>query len=233
MPLLVAVVAFLPPVLVWFFTLRPYDLLLNMKRLTVFFVVGLGLGCISAFAQLMVMGPMGLNEFIITGIVGYVIGFSIVESLLKVIIFNFPSLANRYESSFEATVFGAAFGSGFPLVFFAGIVRNQGAIDTLEGATLFGLCLAGAILHASLGILVARGSQTADMWWWGMRAIMLQIPFNLMLFFWWHNAPMYYVLIGAIPYALMVWWKSQRVLKDSIPREAIKKAQREAKALYR
>ncbi len=220
-PILTAVVAFLPPIIFLYLTLDPFEGLFEMRRITIFFTAGLIAGSLVILFQTSVLFTWGLASSFIGLIIGYVLLFPVVETLLKTIIFNFPKFQKRFQTMFDAVAFGTSYGAAFPLISLASSSQSSGEVTFSTTLILLGLCIATSSLHTGLTLTIGRGATDQDMWNYGMKAVLTHAGFNLIMLFWWLDVvEKYFLLIPLIPYGLLTWWNSRETMSQGIPQKA-------------
>lgn len=177
-----AIAGFAPALALMFFTLRDYTYpkvekpFFDDRKLFAFFALGIVLGMVlfafEAWGQ-----ALSSNEMLII----LILGFAAMESLMKLVILNFP----RFQRKVDTAFYGLSMGLGISSTYtFATIYVTALSLDTVTAVDMVAFSLLGlqlVLLHGStttfIGIGVARGQVKPYL----AEAMLVHIAYNLLM----------------------------------------------------
>lgn len=177
-----AAAGFAPALALLFFTLRKYTYpavekpYFDDKKLFAFFALGIVLGMV-LFAFESWGKTASTNETIVL----LILGFAVMECLMKLIILNFPRFQRKVDTGFYGLSMGLGISSTYT---FASVYVSAMSLETVTAADMVILSMVGfqlVLLHgattAFIGIGVARGDVKPYL----AEAMLVHIAYNLFM----------------------------------------------------
>lgn len=211
-----AIAGFGPAIFMLYYTLRDYTVprvklpYFDDTKIFKFFALGVILGMlIYAFEE---WGRTISGD----ALIAVVLLFAVMESLMKLVILNFP----RFQRKVDTAFCGVALGLGIATTFtFATVyvsllsVENPGAAEVVI-FSLFGVQL--VLLHGSTTTLIGIGAVRGEVKDYFFEALLIHLGYNLLMIpFFELGEPWNLISVGAA--SMVVVYAYVRVLKTSLP----------------
>lgn len=171
-----------PAIAILALLLDRFDRYFGHTRLFAIFVVGMVLG-IGAFVYHLFLDAAAL-ETVVGGVLLFMIGFPLLETLMKTVVVNWRSLRATPEAGFGGIAVGAGFGAtaviGYSTIVLDGLTWGSGGA---VGLALLVLALyAGGVvpLHAATGLLVGFGAAKRLSFAYTAQAMAVHTGFNIL-----------------------------------------------------
>jgi hypothetical protein len=224
----------IPALLLMFYMLRPFEGLYGDRSAFNSFVVGMAVGVFGGVMHVAI-DPFALQHISLAVII-FVIGFSVFNQFMRVVLFNSPRFSGKMDTTFFATAFGLGYGSMLSALWFYRSFTNP-YIEI--NAWVFGAYLAAAfafaVIHGSTGMLVGFGAAIGEVWRFGLLGVGMEAVLNFL----WYLALIssIYTPRGVIPvwemtviamamaggYGLFVLrWTMKKVVPELLPKETMR-----------
>ena len=228
----------LPALLLMFYMLGPFEGLFKQQSVFNAFVVGMALGVFAGVLHVAI-DPWALLFFPLAMLV-FVIGFSVFDQFMRVVLFNSPRFSGKTETTFYATSFGLGYGSMLAaLWFYRSFTNPYIEINAWVVMAYIAAAFAFAIVHGSTGMLVGFGASIGEVWRYGMLSIVIQVVLNFL----WYLAlissiytpdnvfpvwEMSVISMGlAILYGvLLLRWTMTKIVPELLPKDMMRKRRR-------
>lgn len=218
--ILAAAAGFAPAMLLMYYTLRAYTFPMVEKpyfddrKLFAFFALGVVLGMlIFAFEN------WGSTIATVETLLVLVLGFALMEELLKLVILNFP----RFQKKVDTAFYGLSLGLGISSTFtFATVYVFLLSVEDVQVAEAVAVCLLGVLfvlLHGSTSTLIGVGVARGDVKGYFPEAVLIHIIFGLLYesFFATEIVEPPLNLIGLAGAAAIVVYAYQKIHRQSLP----------------
>ncbi|UCH89781.1 MAG: hypothetical protein JSV49_03805 [Thermoplasmata archaeon] len=170
-----------PAITLLYYTLKEYEKYINDKFMFFAILTGLFLGTLVSFFHLIMWGTWALNYTIVSFAL-IIISFAIFEGLVKVV---FVQL-RRFEAKFDTTYYGATFG----IIIGASITMGRTYqffvedVNIYQIVSIFLFAIAIIFMNGGTGAWLGYGCHKRDMRWTFITVVLVSLPFNTLLFFW-------------------------------------------------
>ncbi len=162
----------IPALVFLFLSLKGYDGLYKQKTVFLMLIIGVIIGVIIAVSRFFI--------YILPLSIFFIVAFAFFEQLFKTVILNI----GRFQRKKETTIYGLALGLGFGASFTPFLIL-AGSITEEPTLALYSLILLGTIgftlFHASTAAYIGYGIYIGRLTKYLFVAIILQLPFNLIL----------------------------------------------------
>lgn len=165
-------IGIIPALIILYVSIKGYEKHYKDRNIFLSFVTGIIIGFISALVRLVVGAPVFLIVFAVI--------YALFDQLFKTIVLNIGRL---HEKS-ETVIYGLTLGLGFGAVFtpFLIIAASNNGVSSIISIILVAIGSFGIILfHAGTGTLIGYGIFSGGIIKYLIPAILLQIPFNLLI----------------------------------------------------
>jgi hypothetical protein len=209
-----------PAMTLLYYTLRDYTFpkvekpFFDDKKLFAFFALGVVLGMI-IFAFENWGRPYSSPETILV----LIMGFAVMEELLKLIILNFPRFQRKIDTAFYGLSMGLGISATLTFATVYVFILNVGDVHVLEVVAVFFLGFLFVLLHGSTTALIGIGVARGDVKGYFMEALVIHILFALLYesFFLVEVFQEPLNMFGLMGAAAIVVWSYQKVHRLSLP----------------
>ena len=191
----------IPALIILYIGLKEFEGYYKDKTVFLTFVIGIIIGFIAAVTRVFTL-PMAIISIII---------LAFFEQLFKTIVLNI----GRLQLKKETTIYGLSLGLGFGAVFTPFLIIKANELLTSD-ATILSLLTIGSIgiilFHGATGAFVGYGIYSGKMINYLLIAIIIQIPFNLIMDANWVLLPnastglQIAIVIAPILYGGIIFW---------------------------
>lgn len=213
------VAGFGPAMTLLYFTLRDYTFpkvekpFFEDKKLFAFFALGVVLGMI-----IFVFENWGRTIASVETVLALIMGFAVMEELLKLIILNFPRFQRKIDIAFYGLSMGLGISSTLTFATVYVFILDAGDVGVVEVAAVFLLGFLFVLLHGSTTTLIGVGVARGDVKGYFMEALVIDILFALLYeSFFIELIPEPLNMFGLIGAAAIVVWGYQKVHRLSLP----------------
>lgn len=212
----------IPALVFLFFSLKGYDEVYKHKTVFLSLFVGIIIGVIAAVFRFFI--------YILPLYVIFIVLFAFFEQLFKTIVLNIGRFQRKRETTIYGLTLGLGFGASFtPFLILAGSVTEETTI------VFYSLIIIGTIgftlFHAATGAYIGYGIYIGRLTKYLFLAIIIQLPFNLILDLARFTKDPYFVyyqisllLYGVICYVYVAKYVMPNILKDKERRKRSKKS---------
>ncbi len=215
-----AAAGFAPAMLLMYYTLRDYTFprvekpYFDDRKMFAFFALGVVLGMV-----LFAFESWGRTIAAAETVLVLIVGFALMEELMKLVILNFPRFARKVDTAFYGLSLGLGISSTFTFatvyVFLLGLEEPQVA-DAVAVAMLGVLFV---LLHGSTTALIGVGVARGDVKGYFPEALLIHIAFGLLYesFFSVEIIEPPLNLVGLVGAAAVVVYSYQKIHRQSLP----------------
>ncbi len=218
---IVAVVAgFGPAMGLLFFTLRDYTFphvekpYFDDRKLFAFFALGIVLGMVVfAFEN---WGGTIASDYTFLGLV---LGFAVMEELMKLVILNFPRFQRKIDTAFYGLSLGLGIAATFTFASVYTFLLDVSNVTALEVGVVCAMGLLFVLLHGSTTTLIGVGVARGDVRGYLPEALLIHVLFGLTYesFFLTSIIPEPLNLLGLAGAAMVVVYGYMRIHRLSLP----------------
>ncbi len=179
-----SMISITPAILFLLFSLKEYESYFDDRKIFLSFAGSLFAGMLVAFFHLVLTRYFGIQLIATFTFITVIVGIAVMTNFLFFIVLNL----NMYGQKFDTTYYGAAFGFGVGAMvsvaqlfsfFEYGFRMNAQYI----GSMLF-YAVAVVLFHGAIGIYIGYGSYKRRPFKYFFYALLLSLPFNGLIFFW-------------------------------------------------
>jgi len=177
-----AIAGFAPALALMFFTLRSYTYpavekpFFDDRKLFAFFALGIVLGMV-----LFAFESWGQTASSDETLILLILGFAVMECLLKLVILNFP----RFQRKIDTAFYGLAMGLGISSTYtFATIYVSALSLETVTAVDMIAYSLLGlqfVLLHGATTAMIGIGVARGDVKPYLSEAMLIHIAYNLFM----------------------------------------------------
>ncbi len=214
------IAGFGPAMTLLYFTLRDYTFprvekpFFDDKKLFAFFALGVVLGMIMFAFEF-----WGQLYAAPETVLALIMGFAVMEELLKLIILNFPRFQRKIDTAFYGLSMGLGISSTLTFATVYVFILDVGDVQALDVAAIIFLGLLFVLLHGSTTALIGVGVARGDVKGYFMEALVIHILFALLYesFFVVEVFEPPLNMFGLIGATAVVVWGYQKVHRTSLP----------------
>jgi hypothetical protein len=170
-----------PAITLIYFTLKDYEKYINDKFMFFSILTGLFLGTLVSFFHLII----SVEESLMTSIVVFalvIVSFALFENLVKVVFVQLKRFEAKYDTTYYGAIFGIIIGASITMgrtyEFF---VRD---LTSPEIVGIFLFAVAAIFMNGAAGGWIGYGCHKRDMRWTFISVVLISLPFNTLIFFW-------------------------------------------------
>lgn len=231
-------IGFLPALLLLYTLINKYVDHFDDRKLFIFFAVGMVLGTIATAVQMIIVGSYETIT-IETILFIFVVAFTLFETLIKLVILNFPKLQGKHDTTHYGAAMG--FGMGSMIILATAQMLSQGdsafgsaSPDSAETIVfLFLLSLNLSLLHGSTGAILGFGAFRKDILHSMTTALVIQAIFTLVyiLAAFQSTAARISILLGLLLFMGFIYrYVYTTIIANSLPRSVISRSRRKRKS---
>lgn len=227
-----AAAGFGPAMFLMYFTLRNYTFpkvekpFFDDRKAFMLFALGVVLGMV-----LFAFETWGMSVGVAETVLVLILGFALMESLLKLIILNYPRFQRKVDTAFYGLALGLGMASTFTFASVYVFLLDIGDPTFAEGAAVVLVGMLFVLLHSSTAAIIGVGVARGDVKGYFPEALLIHVAFALMYesFFFVDILvpPLNLIgLMGATAVVVYGYQKVHRQLLPGIARDANRLAQK-------
>lgn len=215
-----AVAGFGPAMALLFFTLRDYTYpkvekpYFDDRKLFAFFALGIVLGMVVfAFEN---WGSSLASQYTVLGLV---LGFAVMEELMKLVILNFPRFQRKIDTAFYGLSLGLGIAATYTFATVYVFLLDAGSVTAAELAIVSAMGIMFVLLHGATTTMIGIGVSRGDLKGYLPEAVLIHIGFGLMYesFFAYELVPPPLNLVGLGGAAAIVVYAYNKIHRLSLP----------------
>jgi RsiW-degrading membrane proteinase PrsW (M82 family) len=228
---LISLFGIVPALLIIYFVLRTYDKYFKHNMFFMLFAGGIVLGTI-AFVFHLMLDPFFLSS-VDLAFLGYILGFSLLEELMKFIILYYKSFRGDYETTYYGFALGLGIGAMIITgLVYLGVLTDPGGLEpevlVIPSALFLSIGIVG--MNGATGAIIGYGSSIQVRWKYFGLALLLHMIFNTFLLgFWWLGYPsgVIFTIIVMVFGIALVYYIHEEIIPESLPPDLKRKRRRE------
>lgn len=228
----------IPAIVLMFYMLNPFEGLFHERSVFFAFVIGMVVGVVVGVMHVS-MDPWALQTYF-TSMVFFVLGFALLDVMLRVVLFNSEKFSQKMPTIFYATSFSLGYGSMLAALWFYRNFTHPAAETNAWVITAYiAASFAFAVVFGSTGMLIGFGAYEGVFWRLAFISVGIEAVLN---FLWWMAlassiytqpgiAPVWElsVIVMGIAALYGTWllrWTMRRIVPDLLPTETMRKRRR-------
>jgi len=224
-------IGIVPAITLLYYTLKEYESTLKDELLFFSILTGLFLGIVVSFFHLVISAELPYLNIITLVLV--VVSFALFENIVKVVFVQLRRFGAEFTTTYYGATFGIIVGASITMGRTYEFFSSDLAVVEMVGIVIFALAI--IFMNGATGAWIGFGHHDQNLRWSLISAILVSIPFNLLVFWWYlfHYAfePDFEDLTligGALAYAVFVFMYSYfRIMPEALPEKERRKRLRE------